>query len=52
MWVWPSMKPGETISPSASSVRAAAVATLPISLAWALAAAALPWLFLKGGHGS
>ena len=28
------------------------VATLPISLAWALAAAALPWLFLKGGHGS
>ena len=31
MWVWPSMKPGETISPSASIVRAAAVVTLPIS---------------------
>ena len=31
MWVWPSMKPGETISPSASIVRAAGVVTLPIS---------------------
>src|SRR6266851_4618961 len=31
MWVWPSMKPGETISPLASMVRLAAVATLPIS---------------------
>jgi hypothetical protein len=31
MCVWPSMKPGETISPSASSVRAAGVVTLPIS---------------------
>src|SRR6266851_1127917 len=31
MWVWPSMKPGETISPSASMVRVAAVVTLPIS---------------------
>ena len=31
MWVWPSMKPGATISPSASIVRRAAPATLPIS---------------------
>src|SRR5205814_10177213 len=31
MWVWPSMKPGDTISPSASIVRVAIVVTLPVS---------------------
>ena len=31
MWVWPSMNPGATISPSASSVRSAADRIRPIS---------------------
>ena len=31
MWVWPSMNPGATISPSASIVRSAAARIRPIS---------------------
>jgi hypothetical protein len=31
MWVWPSMNPGATISPSASIVRSAAARMRPIS---------------------